>query len=67
MIPISVYAAKVYDGVMLYARAIRRVLNAGGDPKDTTQIVDTMLNSSFLSKKLFSLIGRYIVSTEWIM
>ena len=43
----SVYAAYLYDAVMIYAQALDEVLNAGGDKRNGTAIMEQIRGRRF--------------------
>ncbi|CAH1399403.1 unnamed protein product [Nezara viridula] len=47
--PVPIHAAHLYDAVMIYARALTEVLEAGEDPKNGTVILERILNRSYRS------------------
>ena len=54
LIPVSVYAAKVYDAVMLYARAVKTIIDRGGDPHDGEEVMTAIFNTTYTSKFSFN-------------
>lgn len=47
---ITVYAAYLYDAVMLWAKAADNMTRSGGSIKDGRAIIETMLGISYQSK-----------------
>jgi len=43
------YAAKLYDGVLIYAKAAKNLLESGGDLSDGRLLTLNILNSTFRS------------------
>jgi atrial natriuretic peptide receptor A len=39
-----------YDAVMLYALALRETLDAGGDPRNGTEVTERMWNRTFVGR-----------------
>ena len=42
-------AAYLYDAVMLYVRAVNRLLTAGHNPRDGKLIIDSLIGRSYMS------------------
>ena len=49
MFPVSVYAAKVYDGVMLYAQAVEALLQSGKRQINGVDLTKEIINSTYQS------------------
>ena len=52
LLQITVYAAYLYDAVMLYAKAVHRVLEEGGNLTDGTAIIGKILDSNYTGREL---------------
>ncbi|XP_066904560.1 guanylate cyclase 32E-like [Halyomorpha halys] len=55
--PVPIHAAHLYDAVMIYARALTEVLEAGEDPRNGTVILERILNRSYRSVLGYDLNG----------
>ncbi|XP_067933399.1 uncharacterized protein [Watersipora subatra] len=53
-IPISRYAAKVYDAVMLYAKSVKALIKLGGDPRNAQELTQMVINTSYTSIQQFT-------------
>ncbi len=46
---ITIFAAYLYDAVLVYARAVHEVLMYGGDPQNGTSVFDRIRNRTYTS------------------
>jgi hypothetical protein len=55
-----VYAAYLYDAVMLYAKAAHKLIESGGEITNGTAIIHSLLNQTYESKHK-STVGVFII------
>ncbi|XP_048248100.1 guanylate cyclase 32E-like [Haliotis rufescens] len=48
-VKVTIFAAYLYDAVLVYARAIHELLNEGGDPKNGTAVFEKIRNRTYES------------------
>lgn len=61
-ISVPIYAMYLYDAVMIYARALTDVIQAGQDPKDGRAILKRIWNRSYHSVQGYDVSGKFNVN-----